>query len=173
MPSSTAISSFTTGGQAPTAGTDVVLDGHSVFGGGARMRDLELAGNYFYNERPQFGYQSKHNDGLIMRDNVFPSGFSLYWWKNVTATGNAIFNKTQFAYAIHILQDGPLDLGTYGFDKNIYRWSKPSPAAVPGPGALFQNTSVPDNDPAQYLRFRYRSGRTAVKTARRRSKTCR
>lgn len=108
---------------------NIMFNDRWLIGGDAPLQNIELDNNFAYKVRPQFGYTSVENDGLTLRNNYFSAGISLYWWKNVTATGNTIFSGNTMNIPVTILAEGTPDLSSFHFDNNIYFGNKASPSS--------------------------------------------
>jgi hypothetical protein len=108
---------------------NVLYGGKILFGGGVPVRNLTLRENFFYDISPEFGFNTRENDGLTLEGNYFPLPIYLKWWKNVKSSGNTIFRR-DYSCAIDMIFDTqvPTDaLRSYKFTANRYYYSDPSP----------------------------------------------
>lgn len=100
---------------------NVLFNDGSLIGGESPLNDIELDTNFLYNDVLNLGYISTANDGLILRGNFIPYGMYLFWWQNVTATGNTFFStRSLYSAAMKIYWAGAPNLSTFDFDNNIY-----------------------------------------------------
>ena len=124
---------------------NVCFNDQWLIGGEGPMRNIKLTNNFSYNSPVQMGYGLADNDTLQLIKNYFPAGLYLFWWKNVTASGNTIFNGTSLSSPIAMRFAGPPDLNRFHFDNNIYYSTK-----VPRRRSLafsWVNTSADKSDP--------------------------
>lgn len=122
-----------------------------LMGGGAPLQNLTLKNNFSYRDKVQLGYSAQNNDGLVMTNNYFPGGISLFWWKNITATGNTIFEYNSLNSPVSLLFAGVPDLSTFHFNNNIYYRGK-----LPNSRKLsfgWTNTLLENNNPGRSGEF--------------------
>ncbi|MEP7106939.1 MAG: hypothetical protein ABI760_03140, partial [Ferruginibacter sp.] len=124
---------------------NVMFNDRWLIGGGSPLQNITLNTNFSYKDMPQFGYSSQQNDGLVLHDNYFPSGISLFWWNNVTATRNTIFAGGSLSSPINMMFAGTPDLSTFHFDSNTYYRADSSLSAKQLEFA-WTNTSLAKND---------------------------
>lgn len=125
---------------------NVVFNNRWLVGGGGPSKNIVLNNNFSYNDRPQFGYQPAANDSLQLHNNYFPSGLAIYWWQNVTATGNTIFTQASLSSPLVFFFDGSPDLTTFHFNNNHYYWIDPAISSQPLKFD-WSNTSLPHDNP--------------------------
>ncbi len=124
---------------------NVCFNDQWLVGGEGPLHNIMVNTNFSYNTFVQLGYGPADNYNLQLINNYFPAGLGLFWWKNVTATGNTIFNGSKLSSPINLRFSGKPDLKTFHFDNNHYYWTNlPSGKQL---SFLWTNTTVNKKDP--------------------------
>ena len=90
-----------------------------LVGGLTPLTNTTLEENYFYNGPLAVGYSNADNSGIMIKNNYLPDGLSLQLSKNVTVTGNTIWNNNGADVSIRF-SGTDNKIGDYTFSNNTY-----------------------------------------------------